>query len=1006
MMSARVPWAFCVALLLAATAGCGHRGAMHVLPQARSAANGSAHHRKPATINEAAYPNAVLHDSPIAFYRLDDTGSTLADYGANGLNGTYGSSVTHGAGSLVPNTIDPAAAFPGGAWSANSIATVPHTTSLQPSSLSIEAWVSEQVANSGGYIDLVSYGPQSGGQAYSLQISPSNTLSAFVVTTNSPNYSQFSGTTVLTPGTPYHIVMTYDGTSPKIYINGVADSGTVSGATTGGNIGYSGVGTTYGLSFGGGQSTSRNVLNGTIDDVSIYSSALTSTQVAAHDAAAQAAPDDVYADTVMTDTPLAYYRLDDTGGTTMYDATNDRLNGAYGSGITRGATGLIANSPDAAASFPGGSWSASSIATVPQSGTLQPSSAVSVEAWAKESATNTTGNAIDLVSYGPVSGAAYSLKITASNTFAFTVRTTAPATLTVTGTTTLSAGTVYHAVGTYDGTTSKLYVNGSLEASSPGSGGLSYSGISTYGLSIGAGQSTIRSVFNGVLDEVAVYGTALSDTRIAAHDNVSAFTPSGTGPSHIQSWAYYDNSNNVGVSLSYLLRYIDWAEETAPVGNFGGSYLPLLNGFKAAGGAHAVWYGDPGLSHYCNAPFDPAGSPAPGSCYAAISGYTSESDFLHGYATPNYCQGGGTPCPGYTPSPAGSRLHTQNPDYDSTHGWVYIEKLNPAATQGRSLYTSYTNSQLGLVPLLDAVEMDDSSPYYRIEEFNSQFGTTATEYGTSSGNTTYTSDVVGLACASKRPVFFNGASYDPNASMATSAADGAMYSSPCVLGAMIEGAFTNSDGYRKSLSYGASWNTFLAAADKALLAQSYRKYALVENEVSIPYGSSGYDPVGDRTYGLGGIWLVYDPRYTIAWSHFTYPFDHLMIDGDGNPDSMAAELQIVPTQPLTTATGNDIATLQRSGGNTKTGAPPGGVFVREFTTCYQNGTSIGHCAVVLNAEDNTYTNGGVVSVPSLTYTYTSSLVITDAPADNGGTATWTGSVPTTLQPTTAVLLKQ
>src|ERR1700736_3701280 len=98
-----------------ALTACGHgHSSLHVLPPAGggSGAGASGAHRHVRTINEAAYPNAVLLDHPAAFYRLADTGSTMSDAGPNGLSGTYGSAITHGAGSLVPNTIDPAATFP------------------------------------------------------------------------------------------------------------------------------------------------------------------------------------------------------------------------------------------------------------------------------------------------------------------------------------------------------------------------------------------------------------------------------------------------------------------------------------------------------------------------------------------------------------------------------------------------------------------------------------------------------------------------------------------------------------------------------------------------------------------------------------------------------------------------------------------------------------------------------------------------------------------------------
>jgi len=121
---------------------------------------------------------------------------------------------------------------------------------------------------------------------------------------------------------------------------------------------------------------------------------------------------------------------------------------------------------------------------------------------------------------------------------------------------------------------------------------------------------------------------------------------------------------------------------------------------------------------------------------------------------------------------------------------------------------------------------------------------------------------------------------------------------------------------------------------------------------------------------------------------------------------LVAEFNIVPTQPYQTATSNDITTLQIPDGHTAGSSPAGGAFRREFAQCYQNGSSIGGCAVVINPESNNYTSGGVVTMPTLTHSYTSSLVLNDSPADSGGTATWTGSVPTSLQPMTAVILKQ
>jgi hypothetical protein len=694
----------------------------------------------------------------------------------------------------------------------------------------------------------------------------------------------------------------------------------------------------------------------------------------------------------MSDTPVAYYRLDDAGSA-MYDATNNRLNGAYGTGITKRTTSLVSNTADPSASFPGGTWSANSIATVPPNALLKPN-AVSVEGWVKETAAN-SGGILDLVSFGPESGAGYALQISATNTLAFTVRTTGtPATVTVSGSTVLTAGTVYHVVATFDGETAKLYLNGTVDGSSVGTGNVNYAGTGTYGLAIGATQSTSRMVFNGTLDEVAVYDHALNASRVSSHYGVSAFSASQTGPAHILTWAYYDNAHNTGVSVQYMLRHVDWVEASEPYP----TTPDRVNAFRAAGGMHSAWYADPGISYHCNSPFGPTSLNTPGSCSPAITGYVSESDWLHGTSAPNYAGAGETPRPGFTPSPTGARMHTE-----TSTSVLYGERMNPGSSEARTAFGTYTTNLVSASGRLDVVLMDDSSPHYRTEEFNFEFGTTPSEYAGTGGPAAWNNDVRALACAAARPVVFNGASFDPNDST-TASDDGAMYRSPCVAGAMIEGAFVGSPP-RSSLNVGASWNTFLAKADKALLAQSYGKLALILNEQSCAYGTSCFDPTGDRVYGLAGIWLVYDPRFTVAWSLLSGT-DPNMADGDGNPDSLVAEFGIVPTQPYTSA-GLDVKALQVTNGHTASGGPAGGPFVREFTQCYQDGASIGACAVVMNAEDTTYTSGGVVNMPSLAHgPYAHALVLNDAPADNGGSATWTGTVPTTLQPTTAVILKK
>jgi len=68
-------------------------------------------------------------------------------------------------------------------------------------------------------------------------------------------------------------------------------------------------------------------------------------------------------------------------------------------------------------------------------------------------------------------------------------------------------------VATYDGKTMRLYVNGKLAAD-----GRSTQGLATgkAGLTVGAKTGGGEN-FSGTIDDVAVYGVALSASTVAAH---------------------------------------------------------------------------------------------------------------------------------------------------------------------------------------------------------------------------------------------------------------------------------------------------------------------------------------------------------------------------------------------------------------------------------------------------------------------------------------------------------
>ncbi|HYS28221.1 MAG TPA: LamG domain-containing protein, partial [Candidatus Limnocylindria bacterium] len=98
-------------------------------------------------------------------------------------------------------------------------------------------------------------------------------------------------------------------------------------------------------------------------------------------------------------------------------------------------------------------------------------------------------------------------------------RVTADVGPTVTSLQLLALNTWYYVVATYDGTTAKLYINGKLDNS------LSVTAVPKQtNDSLTIGRRPDGHFTNALIDEVAIYPTALSADRIAAHWRIASAT--------------------------------------------------------------------------------------------------------------------------------------------------------------------------------------------------------------------------------------------------------------------------------------------------------------------------------------------------------------------------------------------------------------------------------------------------------------------------------------------------
>jgi RHS repeat-associated protein len=231
-----------------------------------------------------------------------------------------------------------------------------------------------------------------------------------------------------------------------------------------------------------------------------------------------------YSSEVASDQPTSYWRLGEVAGqNTAVDSAGGNY-GTYNGGMTLGVTSTaISNDSDTAATFDG----TTGYVQILNSTALNPSF-VTVEAWVKSNTAtwNTDGFIVShrnaYILHPDVGTKTLRFYISDGTGWPGAVW-TAPASFDL---------TVWHDyAGTFDGSTIKLYADGAEVASAAFSGTINTS--STNPIYIGRDDPSAGARFgNASIDEVSIYPTALSASRISAHYNAGV-TPnySFTSPS-------------------------------------------------------------------------------------------------------------------------------------------------------------------------------------------------------------------------------------------------------------------------------------------------------------------------------------------------------------------------------------------------------------------------------------------------------------------------------------------
>lgn len=464
-----------------------------------------------ATSALADYSNTVASLNPLAYWRLNETVVPPADTGVNlGTLGAaakpyYVGNATHAvAGALVGST-DTAASFDG----ASGKVAVPYIPSLAlNASFSVEAWVKPNIAFTDGTLTAVlSCGQLAGNRSGWLVYQSSGGWNLRMYNQNGGNtVANVTGGSAPVVGTWYHLVVVYDGTNAKIYVNGVAATGTLGSPAF--------VPNTDGPLTIGARSDNGFYYNGAVDEVAVYTNALSQADVTTHyQNGINAAPATPYDQVVLAANPLVYLRLNEPAYTAPDPASypvaqnsgslGTAADGRYRPGSFAGAagapnTGFGPGNYGAAFDYATGGWI--DAGAPPELNFTGPFSVVT---WFK--GTPADPRFRSFIGKGDSSWRA-GVDGDGKARFAFGNNPDA------TGTSIVNDGKWHQLAGVYSGTNLQLYIDGILETTvnAPNViGGNSANVLIGTVPDYGAGR-----MLKGGLDEVAVFGTNLTVTQI------------------------------------------------------------------------------------------------------------------------------------------------------------------------------------------------------------------------------------------------------------------------------------------------------------------------------------------------------------------------------------------------------------------------------------------------------------------------------------------------------------
>jgi peptidoglycan hydrolase-like protein with peptidoglycan-binding domain len=286
---------------------------------------------------------------------------------------------------------------------------------------------------------------------------------------------------------------------------------------------------------------------------------------------------------VLADSPLAWWRLGEASGTAMVDSSGNGRDGVYTGGITLNQTSLVASDT---------SNTAADMDTTVQGNVTDAAwmdvSTVTLECWYKP---DTAPGAEEILvnRYSSTTNQrTWLLRRSAAGKLALYYYDTGGTQRVTTGATTLAQNVNHHLAATVDGSGNVvLYVDGVSDATA--SYGVAPRSAVATNIRVGSynGGGSLTGA-NGILDEVAFYGSVLSGARILAHYNAGAGLGAFSGSAALAATGTIAAAGVVGRSTGASLAATGTITAAGVVGKVAGAALSATATITAAGDALAA----------------------------------------------------------------------------------------------------------------------------------------------------------------------------------------------------------------------------------------------------------------------------------------------------------------------------------------------------------------------------------------------------------------------------------